>query len=579
MSYVVQIWEQPAGTPLPDSADSVWQMLARLRDGPRRRSERFAALGRRLQALYPESDDTDADAADDGAVWLDGAAGDGDEPVWNLGLYAGHRLDEVQARVAVQAMALGLNMADEQAGDLFLADGRILSRRDGAHCVHAFDAYFGGDHAGAWRAFVALAAAGNSVALRNLGTMALNGDGVRRDAALGHALLSLTQADAEAAATGRRLSEAQGRRAALLRHQLQRPDGFANTLARLQAPERELSLVPVEGDPPPHPIETPATDATPGESDLTTLVRRAEQGDADARFDLGCRHKLGEGLPASDAQAVHWWRLAAAQGQRDAQYNLGIACQHGHGTEADATQAFKWFGLAADANHPEAIYNLGVMHERGLVVPRDAVAAKALYMLARKLGSGHAKLPEFDLGELSQAMLLASEMGGIGKVTATLTARRLARAERPGPPNAPSAPGAGNTPNTASASRARAQPAAGETSSRGNRPAAARDGRRPAGDDGTPRHGAWVLLGCLALGLLGLPLLLALGPGSKALTRLLFIAVTVAAVFGVWRSERLLSDSGTRAALLGLLAAVPGIGMWICLAQLLRIGRLARNRP
>jgi TPR repeat protein len=572
LSYVVQIWEQPAGTPLPDRAESVWHMLARLRDGPRRRSERFAALGRRLQVLYPESDDADAD---DGAVWLDGAAGDVDEPVWNLGLYAGDRLDEVQARVAVQAMALGLNMADEQAGDLFLADGRILSRRDGAHCVHAFDAYFGGDHAGAWRAFVALAATGNSVALRNLGAMALNGDGVRRDGALGHALLSLAQADAEAAAIGRRLSEAEGRRAALLRHQLQRPDGFANTLARLQAPERALSLVPVDGDPPPLPIEAPATDATPGESALATLVRRAEQGDADACFDLGCRHKLGEGLPASDAQALHWWRLAAAQGQRDAQYNLGIACQHGHGTEADATQAFKWFGLAADANHPEAIYNLGVMHERGLVVPRDAVAAKALYMLARKLGSEHAKLPEFELGELSQAMLLASEMGGSGKVTATLTARRLARAERPGPPNVPNAPGAANTPDTASASRARAQPAAREPSSRGNRP----DGRRPAGDDGAPRHGAWILLGCLALGLLGLPLLLALGPGSKALTRLLLVTVTAAAMFGVWRSERLLSDSGTRAVLLGLFAAVPGIGMWICLAQLLRIGRLARNRP
>ena len=49
----------------------------------------------------------------------------------------------------------------------------------------------------------------------------------------------------------------------------------------------------------------------------------AEQGDANAQYNLGNMYIYGNGVPENDTEAVKWYRLAAEQGQANAQYNLG----------------------------------------------------------------------------------------------------------------------------------------------------------------------------------------------------------------------------------------------------------------
>tara|TARA_R110000765_G_scaffold324976_2_gene416497 strand:+ start:916 stop:1131 length:216 start_codon:yes stop_codon:yes gene_type:complete len=49
----------------------------------------------------------------------------------------------------------------------------------------------------------------------------------------------------------------------------------------------------------------------------------AEQGDADAQYNLGIMYDTGRGVPENDAEAVRWYRLAAEQGDANAQFNLG----------------------------------------------------------------------------------------------------------------------------------------------------------------------------------------------------------------------------------------------------------------
>ena len=48
--------------------------------------------------------------------------------------------------------------------------------------------------------------------------------------------------------------------------------------------------------------------------EIDALRARAEQGDAEAQFNLGVMYSNGEGVPQDDAEAVRWYRLAAAQG-------------------------------------------------------------------------------------------------------------------------------------------------------------------------------------------------------------------------------------------------------------------------
>src|SRR5262249_49278252 len=73
------------------------------------------------------------------------------------------------------------------------------------------------------------------------------------------------------------------------------------------------------------------------------------QGNAAAQLNLGLLSATGEGVPQDDAEAVKWFRLAAAQGNAGAQFNLGVLYYQGQGVPQDDVQAYKWLTLAAGA--------------------------------------------------------------------------------------------------------------------------------------------------------------------------------------------------------------------------------------
>ena len=55
----------------------------------------------------------------------------------------------------------------------------------------------------------------------------------------------------------------------------------------------------------------------------------------------------GDGVPEDDAAAVKWFRKAAEQGDAEAQFNLGAMYAKGEGVPEDYVRAFAWFNLAA----------------------------------------------------------------------------------------------------------------------------------------------------------------------------------------------------------------------------------------
>jgi TPR repeat protein len=59
--------------------------------------------------------------------------------------------------------------------------------------------------------------------------------------------------------------------------------------------------------------------------------------------------------------------LAANQGHAQAQYNLGVMHANGEGVQQDFTKAVKWYRLAADQGDAKAQFNLGAMHANGEV--------------------------------------------------------------------------------------------------------------------------------------------------------------------------------------------------------------------
>jgi TPR repeat protein len=60
-------------------------------------------------------------------------------------------------------------------------------------------------------------------------------------------------------------------------------------------------------------------------------------------------------------EAVRLFRLAADQGHAEARYNLGVCYSNGEGVAKDEHEAIRLFRLAADQGHAGARYNLSVL--------------------------------------------------------------------------------------------------------------------------------------------------------------------------------------------------------------------------
>ena len=100
---------------------------------------------------------------------------------------------------------------------------------------------------------------------------------------------------------------------------------------------------------------------------------KANQGDADAQFNLALLFYSGIGTPQDLKLAVYWYTKAAEQGHVNAQYKLGSLYLEGHGEEAqqDSKQAVYWLTKAAEQGYVQAQYRLGYIYDFGDVAPQD----------------------------------------------------------------------------------------------------------------------------------------------------------------------------------------------------------------
>ena len=89
---------------------------------------------------------------------------------------------------------------------------------------------------------------------------------------------------------------------------------------------------------------------------------------------------------AESKEAVKWYWLAAEQGDAEAQFNLGYMYESGHEVFQDYKKAFKWYRLAAEQGHASAQSNLGIMYaNQG--VNQDYARAHMWYSLASAAGA------------------------------------------------------------------------------------------------------------------------------------------------------------------------------------------------
>jgi hypothetical protein len=108
------------------------------------------------------------------------------------------------------------------------------------------------------------------------------------------------------------------------------------------------------------------------QNDVGNLRTAAAGGDAKAMYNLALKYREGKSVPKDYAQAVQWFRKAAASGSADAMFYLGMLHQNvGSGVPEDPVQAAVWYGKAAKLGHGSAMFYLGVLHWAGRGVLQD----------------------------------------------------------------------------------------------------------------------------------------------------------------------------------------------------------------
>lgn len=132
------------------------------------------------------------------------------------------------------------------------------------------------------------------------------------------------------------------------------------------------------------------------------LLRRAEQGDANAQYQIGERWRqinfdkfIKGAIPVGEAyldepnltKSAEWFQKAAMQGHPKAQHQLGVYNQFGIGVEKDVLKAIDWHQKSAAQDNIEAMASLGDIYGAGDVgVPKNTSIAIQWYSKAAERG-------------------------------------------------------------------------------------------------------------------------------------------------------------------------------------------------
>jgi TPR repeat protein len=146
----------------------------------------------------------------------------------------------------------------------------------------------------------------------------------------------------------------------------------------------------------------------------------AQNGDADAQFNLGQAYKLGRGVAQDMAQAIVWFERAAQQGHIQAEDNLGLVLYES-GRRADA---LSWLERSAARGEPRAQYVLAAELFNGQITTRDWIRAYALMKRSADAGLQRAAAA---LVQMDQHIPLEQRREGLAMATALETSEGQAR--------------------------------------------------------------------------------------------------------------------------------------------------------
>jgi len=137
--------------------------------------------------------------------------------------------------------------------------------------------------------------------------------------------------------------------------------------------------------------------------DYTTAYKEfktlAEQGNAEAQYQLAQMYHDGEGVPKDYFEAAKWYRQAAEQGDAAAQVELAELYKGVPGIMQNYAEVVNWYRKAAEQGDAYGQIGLGARYAFGEGVPQDFVQAYMWFNLAAAKGSKPAQTLRDEMAE------------------------------------------------------------------------------------------------------------------------------------------------------------------------------------
>jgi uncharacterized protein len=150
------------------------------------------------------------------------------------------------------------------------------------------------------------------------------------------------------------------------------------------------------------------------EASTLRWMQLASDSNSDNQDDPGWLAIEGYGTATDFTKAAYWYRLAADQGHAEAQYDLARLYSDGKGVPRDHTQAFKLAQMSAVQGYAPAAARLGWRYETGRGVEKDEAQAFFWWTVAARHGEKSAEKSRIELaGRLPPAVVAAAEQKAV----------------------------------------------------------------------------------------------------------------------------------------------------------------------
>ena len=111
----------------------------------------------------------------------------------------------------------------------------------------------------------------------------------------------------------------------------------------------------------------------------------ANEGNAEAQFDIAYAYFNGEGIERDYASAAMWFKRSARQNYAKAQYNLAYCYMNGRGVPRDYDKAFDLLHQSANNNYKRAQLTLADCYANGILVEQNEKESQKWMAMAANL--------------------------------------------------------------------------------------------------------------------------------------------------------------------------------------------------